>query len=75
MIVECLMCLSLETTPLDPVPTKIQSAIREVFKTSYGKKRPFWKTRRVTVTINDRTKFVVSHRRKKIFSVVHYIDV
>lgn len=74
MILECLMCLSLETTPLEPVPTKVQSAVRKVFKTSYGKKRPFWKTRKVTVTIDERTDFVVSSSRKKIFTVVHYID-
>ena len=74
MILECLMCLSLETTPLEPVPTKVQSAVREVFKTSYGKKRPFWKTRKVTVTIDERTDFFVSSSRKKIFTVVHYID-
>lgn len=75
MILECLMCLSLETTPLEPVPTKVQTAVREVFKTSYGKKRPFWKTRKVTVTIDDRTDFVVSSSRKRIFTVVHYIDL
>lgn len=74
MILECLMCLSLETTPLDPVPTKVQSAVREVFKTSYGNKRPFWKTRKVIVEIDDRTDFVVSSSRRKIFTVVHYID-
>jgi len=74
MILECLMCLSVETTTLEPVPTKVQSAVREVFKTSYGKKRPFWKTRKVTVTIDERTDFVVSSSRKKIFTVVHYID-
>ncbi|WJE87925.1 hypothetical protein YFHUAIHA_CDS0052 [Phage C48C1] len=75
MILECLMCLSLETTPLEPVPTKVQSAVREVFKTSYGKKRPFWKTRKVTVTIDERTDFVVSSSRKRIFTVVHYINI
>lgn len=74
MILECLMCLSLETTPLEPVPTKVQSAVREVFKTSYGKKRPFWKTRKVIVEIDERTDFVVSSSRRKIFTVVHYID-
>lgn len=75
MILECLMCLSIETKPLEPVPTKVQSAVREVFKTSYGKKRSFWKTRKVTVDIDERTQFVVSHRRKKLFTVVHYINL
>ena len=74
MILECLVCLSLETQPLEPVPTKAQSAIREVFKTSYGKKRSFWRTRKVIVGIDDRTDFVVSTSRKKLFAVVHYID-
>jgi len=74
MIVECLMCLSLETQPLEPVPTEVQSAIQEVFKTSYGKKKSFWKTRKVIVTIDDRTDFVVSSKRRKLFTVVHYID-
>lgn len=74
MILECLVCLSLETQSLEPVPTKIQSAVREVFKTSYNKKRPFWKTRKVIVNIDSRTDLVVSSRRKKLFTVVHYVD-
>lgn len=74
MILECLMCLSLETTPLEPVPTKVQSAVREVFKTSYGKKRSFWKTRKVIVEIDERTDFVVTSSRRRLFTVVHYID-
>jgi len=75
MILECLVCVSLETQPLDPVPTKVQSAIQEVFKTSYGKKRAWWKTRKVTVNIDSRTDFVVSSKRKRLFTVVHYIDI
>jgi len=75
MILECLMCVSVETTTLEPVPTKVQSAVREVFKTSYGKKRPFWRTRKVTVTLDSRTNLVVSSRRKELFTVVHYVNI
>lgn len=75
MILECLMCLSVETTTLEPVPTKVQSAVREVFKTSYGKKKSFWRTRKVTVTLDSRTNLVVSSRRKELFTVVHYVDI
>ena len=75
MILECLVCLSIEATPIEPVPTKVQSAVREVFKTSYGKKRAWWKTRKVTVNIDSRTDFVVSSKRKRLFTVVHYIDI
>ena len=75
MILECLVCLSLETQSLDPVPTKVQSAVQEVFKTSYGKKRKWWKTRKVVMSIDNRTDFVVSSKRKRLFTVVHYIDI
>ena len=74
MIIECLVCLSLETTPIEPVPTKVQVAVQEVFDKSYGKKKSFWKTRKVVVNIDNRTDFVVSSKRKRLFTVVHYVD-
>lgn len=74
MIIECLVCLSLETTPIEPVPTKVQAAVQEVFDKSYGKKKSFWKTRKVVVNIDNRTDFVVSSKRKRLFTVVHYVD-
>lgn len=75
MIIECLVCMSLETAPIEPVPTKVQSAVREVFDKSYGKKKSFWKTRKVIVNIDNRTDFVVSSKRKRLFTVIHYIDI
>jgi len=76
MILECLMCLSLESDiPYIPKETKIQRIVREMFEDSYSEKKSFLKVRKVVVPIDSRTDFVVSTKRKQFATVVYYFDI
>lgn len=76
MILECLMCLSLESDiPYIPKETKIQRIVREMFEDSYSEKKSFLKVRKVVVPIDSRTDFVVSAKRKQFVTVVYYFDI
>jgi hypothetical protein len=76
MILECLMCLSLESDiPYIPKETKIQRIVREMFEDSYSEKKSFLKVRKVVVPIDSRTDFVVSVKRKQFATVVYYFDI
>jgi len=76
MILECLMCLSLESEiPYIPKETKIQRIVREMFEDSYSEKKSFLKVRKVVVPIDSRTDFVVSTKRKQFATVVYYFDI
>ena len=76
MILECLMCLSMESDiPYIPKETKIQRIVREMFEDSYSEKKSFLKVRKVVVPIDSRTDFVVSTKRKQFATVVYYFDI
>jgi len=76
MILECLMCLSLESEiPYIPKETKIQRIVREMFEDSYSEKKSFLKVRKVIVPIDSRTDFVVSTKRKQFATVVYYFNI
>lgn len=76
MILECLMCLSLESDiSYIPKETKIQRIVREMFEDSYSEKKSFLKVRKVVVPIDSRTDFVVSAKRKQFATVVYYFDI
>ena len=76
MILEGLMCLSLESDiPYIPKETKIQRIVREMFEDSYSEKKSFLKVRKVVVPIDSRTDFVVSVKRKQFATVVYYFDI
>ena len=76
MIVECLVCLALETQEYYiPKEKKVARIARELFDSSYGKKRSILKTRKIVVNLDNRTDFVISSKRKRFFTVVHYFDI
>jgi hypothetical protein len=76
MILECLMCLSLESDiPYIPKETKTQRIVRELFEDSYQKKKSFLNVRKVIVPIDQRTDFVVRIKKKKFLTVVYYFDI
>ena len=76
MILECLMCLSLESDiPYIPKETKTLRIVRELFEDSYQKKKSFINVRKVIVPIDQRTDFVVRIKKKKFLTVVYYFDI
>ena len=78
MLPELAIVFSLNTNNPDdfvPVETKPQRIIREMFEKSYKEKRSILKTRKVIVTIEDRTDFVVRFKNKEFLSVVYYFDI
>lgn len=76
MILECLMCLSLDSEfSYIPKETKTERIVRELFEDSYQKKKSFLKLRKVIVPIDQRTDFVVRIKKRNFLSVVYYFDI
>ena len=75
MILECLMCVALEQPPKFDQPTETQRVVREMFSKHYGKPKKMITHKRVVINVDRRTDFVISRKRDRFFTVVHYFSL